>query len=271
MTKVSEQYDSTMSIVDRKADTYIDLVDIVYQLIDHVIYIVLAAIIGGIVVGQIEISEGTSYYSATSKIYLMGANTENNNIQQLSIADDLMGDYIAAFSNLELHERIIDTLDLSYSPTQLMSMVSVSNQKETHILEITVMANDSAEETKLLADTYAEVVGDFFVDKFCYGETSIFEYAKLPQESVIKAKRLSPVIGVFVGGILAAAIIIIIFMFDDKIRYQKDVIKCLDIPVIGIMTDQSLPIHRKIIKQFVKKNQFGNLTIRRFHDERNKN
>lgn len=210
--------------------------DILYSLLDNILYIIIAALLGGVVTAVMSHPVTTTTYSATSKIYLAYTDESSSNYQNITVANNLIGDCIASFSNTELHEMVGESLKLQYAPIQLMSMVSVSNTLDTHILNITVTSSNSAEEAQLIANTYAETAGEFFDEKFNFTKTAIFEYAPLPQARSYTLGKVDPFLGVFAGILIACAIIVIRSMTDDRIRVPMDIEECFGIEVLGIMT-----------------------------------
>lgn len=211
------------------------LTDILYRLLDKIIFIVISAVIGAVFVGVLDNPTSYSYYSSTSKIYVTCNDGNTSSFQNLSVADDLIGDCIAAFSNLELHENVIEKLDLPYSSRELSGMISVNNIDGTHILSITVTVGTTADEARLLAAAYAEASGDFFKEKFNIGEISVFEKASEPSTSHVVSGGISPALGVFAGIILSCAVIVFSAMLDDRIYTPEDITRVWNAEVLGIM------------------------------------
>lgn len=215
--------------------SYVSLADIYNHLLDNIILILIAAILGAAFTNMLSDPITSTYYSSTSKIFVANGEQNTTSLQNLNIAEDLIGDYIAAFSNLEFHEMVIQKLNLPYTPQELSNMVSVYNMNNTHILCVTVTVQTTAEDAQLLATTYAEMAGDFYKSKYNINETSVFEKASQPITSHIVSGTTSPTLGIFVGIILSCSLIMIFAMYDDRIYTPEDITRVLEIEVLGIM------------------------------------
>lgn len=226
----------------------IDLVDLIYRLFDKIIYIVLAGVAGALIFSHFGSNETITSYTATSKVYLLdSSNSEQNlDIQTFNIVNSMVNDYVAAFSNMELHQRVVDELGLTYSAEQLASLVSISNEPETHILDITVITATSAEETQLVANVYAEIYCRFLNEKFCLETASVFEKASLPASIKEDSSGQNRMLGTFAGVVIACAIVIFGVIFDDRIRIPDDINRCMDIPILGVLTDQKKSMWEKM-------------------------
>lgn len=218
--------------------SYVCLADIFNHLLDNIVLIIIAAILGAAFIDMMGNPVSSIYYSSTSKIYVTSNDRNISSLQNLSFADDLIGDYIAAFSNLEFHEMVIKELDLPYSPQELANMITVNNIDGTHILNITATVETTAEEAQLLAATYAEDSSAFFKEKFNIGEISVFEKATQPSTLYVVSGTVSPALGIFVGIILSCAFVILRAMFDDRIYTPEDITQILDVEVLGIISKQ---------------------------------
>ena len=64
---------------------------------------------------------------------------------------------------------------------------------------------------------------------------NIFEEALKPSAPSSPNKTRNVIIGFLLGGLIAAAIVIIQFIIDDRIRNEEDITKYVDLPVLGVM------------------------------------
>lgn len=217
----------------------INLVQLLYCLIDRAVYIIAAALLCAILLGSLADNDGASVrYSATSKLYLLNNETTTINLGDLQISEALTNDYIQLFSNQELHQSVIDALEISYSTAQLRSMVSVNLITDTHILNIRVISAN-AQEAKELANTYAVIASEMITEKMNVAGPIIFEKAVLPtlpvsNQNLINVRFLGAIAGAFFMclGIVAFAII------DDRIRTSDELEEYMGASVLGVLTEQ---------------------------------
>ena len=138
-----------------------------------------------------------------------------------------------------MHERVIEELNLPYSYSQLNGMVSVTNTESQRILHIKVVST-SPDEAKLLADTYARVAQEFIAEKMDMNRPNIFEEALKPTAPSSPNKTRNIVFGFLLGGLLAASIVVIQFLMDDRIRTEEDISRYVNLPVLGLMPDTEI-------------------------------
>ena len=215
-------------------ETEIDLVELFYRLLENLKYIILAALIGAVLAGVYTFNFVTPKYTATSKLYVVNTSNAVVDLSALQIGTQLASDYKEVFSNWHVHERVIEELGLMYSYNQLNQMVSVSNTESQRILHI-IVTSTTPDEAKLLADTYARVAQEFIAETMDMNRPNIFEEALKPSAPSSPNKTRNVIIGFLLGGLIAAAIVIIQFIIDDRIRNEEDITKYVDLPVLGVM------------------------------------
>ena len=155
-------------------ETEIDLIELLYRLLEKAKYIIAAAVLGAVIAIVYTLYFITPTYTATSKLYVLNGTSSAIDLSALQIGTQLASDYKEVFSNWHVHERVIEELDLPYTYSQLNKMVSVSNAESSRILHIKVKST-SAQEAKLLADTYAKVAQEFIAEKMSTERPNIFE------------------------------------------------------------------------------------------------
>ena len=228
---------STLPTVERNeraSETEIDLVELFYRLLENLKFILPAALIGAILAGVYTFNFITPKYTATSKLYVVNTANAVVDLSALQIGTQLASDYKEVFSNWHVHERVIEELNLLYTYGQLNNMVSVSNTESQRILHIKVTST-SPDEAKLLADTYAKVAQEFIAETMDMNRPNIFEEALRPSAPSSPNKTRNIILGFLLGGMLAAAVVIIQFIIDDRIRNEEDITKYAGIAVLGVM------------------------------------
>ena len=230
----------------------IDLVELMYRLLEKAKYIILAALLGAIISGAYTVFRITPLYTATSKLYVVNSANSVIDLSALNMGTQLASDYKEVFSNWHVHERVLQKLDLPYSYKQLNDMVSVSNSESQRILHIKV-TSPSPEEAKLLADTYAQVAQECIADTMSTQRPNIFQEALRPTAPSSPNKTRNIILGFMLGAILAAGIVVVQFIVDDRIHSEEDITKYLDLPVLGMMPSQRQEVKGNKKKQPHKK------------------
>ena len=217
--------------------TGIDWAAILFRLLENIHWIMLAAVFSAAAVGLFLRTAVTPIYQATSKIYIAGSETTVS-LSDLQLGSSLAIDYQEAFKIWHVHEMVDQRLGLDYSYSKLASMVSVSNPSGSHLLYISIKS-PSPDEAKLLADTYAEVVQLFIAEKMELRRPQLVQIAQKPSSPISPNIQSSVIRGFLFGGLAAAAIVILLYLLDDKIRTAEDVEKASGLSTFGILTKQS--------------------------------
>ena len=223
---------------EESVDGEIDLVELLYRLIEKWKIIVLACLLGALIAAVCTFYFITPMYTATSKLYVVNAKDSAINLSDLQIGNYLASDYTEVFSNWHVHEMVLQRLGLDYTYSQLAEMVSVENPKDTRILYVNVVSDDP-QEAKDMADTYAQVAREFIAVKMDTEQPNIFEEALLPSRPSSPNKSRNIIMGFMIGLILSCSVIIAQFLMDDRLRSADDIEKYVQLPTLGVMPKQT--------------------------------
>lgn len=177
----------------------------------------------------------TPMYQSSTSIILVSADGNNGITQsEISLSKSLVSTYSSIVTSRRILEPVIQNLSLDYSYEGLKSMINVTNDTQTEIINIFVKNSDSS-----LAATIANEIVKVFSDE-------IKDIYRLQNVSVIdKAAEASGAYNINVvkdvaiyliaGTVLALAIIFIIYYFDTTIKSAEEVENKLGLPVFGII------------------------------------
>lgn len=214
-------------------ESSVDLIVLVYRLIDKAILILLATILGALLMGKIAGTSAVTTYYSTAKLYLINTNDTMLSMSDLQAANNLVYDYLALFQTKELHQRVADSLPLHYTADQLSAMVSAGNLTDTHIISITVRAT-SAEDAETIAHAYATVTGTLVEEKLNVPKPVLFEDATPAVKTVTSNAKQNYIIGAMVGLFVSCVAVILYGIFDDHVYTPEDA----DLLFLGILTKQ---------------------------------
>lgn len=200
----------------------IDLIGLMYRLLGSWKLIVCMALVFTIAAGVYTLYFVTPMYQATSTIYVLSRRDSAINMSDLQIGTALTSDYIKVFKMWEVHEEVISNLDLPYSYTQMRDMLSVVNESDTRMLDISV-TSPSAEEAAAIANEYAKVASQYIADTMSTDKPNIMSVALVPSNPVSPNKTRNVLLGFLLGGILAAGIVTLRFIMDDKYKTAEEI------------------------------------------------
>lgn len=215
----------------------IDWKSLLLRLLGKIHWIVLSAVLGGVLAWISVTLFVTPVYQATSKLYIAGSE-DAISMSDIQLGSVLAVDYQEVFKIGDIHEMVIQRLGLSYSPAQIAKLVSVNNPSGSHLLYITAKSSDPLE-AKQIADTYAEVVQEYIVDRMELRKPQILEKAQVPSAYVSPNKIRVALKSAFGCALAVAAVIIFLFLLDNKIRTSEDVEKATGLATLGMLTKQN--------------------------------
>lgn len=212
----------------------IDLLELFYYLLERVWYLLAAALFGAVVMLSLSIFVLTPKYEATAKLYVVSSSDSAINLSDLQIGSYLTSDYQEVFTTWEVHEQVLQNLGLDYDYEELEDMIKIENPADTRILHVTVTSEDPVEATAM-ANEYAKVAQRYIKETMSSDEPNIFSTALEPLEPVSPRKLLNTALGFAGGLLLMAAVFVVRFLTDDKIKTSDDIAKYIGVPTLAII------------------------------------
>lgn len=215
------------------ADT-IDLVELMYRLLGQWKLIVCLAVVLALAAGIYTVFLVTPMYEATSTIYVLSRSDSAINMADLQIGTALTSDYIKVFKMWEVHEEVISNLNLPYSYTQMCDGLSVVNDADTRMLDIT-FKSPSPEEAAAVANEYAKVASQYIADTMSTDKPNIMSVALVPSNPVSPNKTKNVMLGFLLGAVLACGYITIQMIMDDKYKTAEDIRRYTGMATLAIV------------------------------------
>ncbi len=226
-----------------EAEHEIDLLELLYRMLEKLKYIVLSAVLCAAIAGAYSFFLATPIYQATAKLYVVNSKDSALNLADLQIGSYLTTDYQEVFKTWEVHEMVIQELGLRYNYRELESMLSIKNPANTRILNITVTSKDPTEATNL-ANVYAKIAKKYISTAMETEEPNVMSTALQPTTPISPNKTRNIALGFALGMLLAMGIIALQFILDDKIKTADDILRYANMPtlaVIPVMEDAAEP------------------------------
>lgn len=265
-----DPYQNVRATVNREDDeVQIDLMELIYRLIEKMRYIVLATVACALAAALITMLFISPKYTARAKLYVKNSTGTSINLSDLQIGNYLASDYTEVFSNWHVHEQVIENLNLPYTYNQMSGMIRITNPGDTRILYIDVTSKD-AHEAQQIANEYARVAQEFIADKMETSEPSLFEEALLPSSPTSPSLTKNTLLGFFVGLLCSCGLFTVQFLLDDRIRTSEDIERISGLTTLGMMPVQSADRARQEKKEIHRQLQSEARAERRTEAERSK-
>lgn len=208
----------------------IDLLELAKALWKNILIIALVAVLCGSAAFGITAFLMEPKYEATVSLYVnnssfsFGATSFSISSSDLSASNSLVSVYIYILQSRTTMEDVIKEADLTYTPEELSKMVEATGINSTGAFEVTVTSNNPAE-AELIANTIAQILPDRISEIVDGSSVRIVDYAVIPSHRAGPSMVKNTAVGILAGGFLAAAVVILRFLLDDR---SKVMIKSAD-------------------------------------------
>lgn len=208
----------------------IDLLELAKAIWKNILMIALVAVLLGSAAFGISAFVLEPTYQATASMYVnnssfsLGQTSFSISTSELSASNSLVNVYIYILESRTTMEDVIKEANLSYTPTELGEMIEAEGVSNTGAFEITVTSTDPAE-AELIANTIAKLLPDRIAEIVDGSSVRIVDYAIIPAHRAGPSLVKNTAIGILAGGFLAAAVVVVNFLLNDK---SKEMIQCAD-------------------------------------------
>lgn len=181
----------------------------------------------------------TPKYSSSTQVLVNQKETDSEMMAQQVQSDlQLVNTYSEIIKSPRILDKVSKNLKGKYSSKEIEGMLTVSNQAESQILNITV-ENESREAAGKVANEIANVFSNDVNKIMNVDNVSILSKADNNGNKASPKPLTNAVVGVFLGLIVALIIIFLKEILDKRIKTEEDVEELLDLPVLGTIQDFS--------------------------------
>lgn len=174
-----------------------------------------------------------SKYQASTQVLVNQKESDSQMMaQEVQSNIQLVNTYSEIVKSPRIIDKVSKELDRAYSTSELSSMVNVSNQAESQLLNIDVHSK-TKNDSEHIANTVAQIFSEEVPNIMNVDNVSILSEADDTAKQVAPKTMPNLLLGV-VGGFLIALIIIFTKeILDKRIKSEEDVENELNIPVLG--------------------------------------
>ena len=217
----------------------IDLVDLFAHLKQHIILIVVLAVVGALAAILITRFAVTPLYNATSSIYVVSASANSAlDLSDLNFGSSLTNDYKKLVLSRTMLENVLRDTGDELTVSQLRKMVSIGNDSGTRILEFRVSSPDKTQAMRI-ANSFVRQSILFLPDVMGLKDNAptVIDLAIEPQAPSNLNYTRNTAIGLLVGIVVAVAILVVQYMMKDTFDSADDLEKYLGIAPMAIVPE----------------------------------
>lgn len=201
--------------------------------------IILLAVIVVATVGVISFFFLTPVYSSTSQIIVNQSKSEQQTINSGEIQTNLqlINTYSVIIKTPAILDVVKEELKLDRSTGAINSQISVANEQNSQVVNITVQDTDPKMAADI-ANTVASVFQKEIVNIMNVDNVQILSPAVVSEnQSPVKPQPvLNMAIGLVVGLMLGVGLAFLLEYLDNTIKNEQDIEKLLELPVLGAIT-----------------------------------
>ena len=206
-------------------DTEIDLVELFYVFLNRIWLLVICMAIGGAAAFAWTACFIKPVYKTSAEIYVVSAsNNSVVNLTDLQIGNTVKTDYMELMLSRPVLEKVIESLNVNKTVSQIRSMVSITNKTDTRILQITATSTDPQLATDVaneLATQSILMLPDIMENE----PPNLVSTALFPTAPAGPSIVKNTLLGAILGFVLCGAVLVVIFLSDRSFKGADDMQK----------------------------------------------
>ena len=176
-------------------------------------------------------------FTSTTRIYVVNRNQgEKSGLtnQDLQAGSYLVKDYREIILSQDVLEKVVSDLKLDLTPKGLANKIKVTVPVDTRIVSISVN-NRVPEEASRIANSLREVAAQKIISITRVSDVTTLEEARPAISPSSPNIRRNTVIGAGLGAGLVIVVVLLIELFDDRVKRPEDIEDVMEIPLLGII------------------------------------
>jgi capsular polysaccharide biosynthesis protein len=180
-----------------------------------------------------------SEYTADVSMMVLVSNEEQTNEQNFNFSSKLKSTYTELAKSDLVINRVIDELNLYYSPNQLRDMITVNAVQDTIIIKLTVVTNYPYN-SYAIANKIVDVMKDVSQNFEGFDNIEVLDRAVEPTTPSGPNRLLYVLIGTMLGGIIGVGLVFVIEFMDQTIKTTDDIENKLKLRVLATIPDYDM-------------------------------
>lgn len=228
----------------------IDLLQMASALVKKWWVIAVATVLAGIIAFGYTRLGITPKYEATAMFYVNNSSISGKiSLGDLNMARDCVASCGVILGTRLTLEEVIREGNFNYTCEQLGKMIDSQAVNGTEIFSVTVTSTDPQEACDI-ANTIASVLPQKVADAMDGVKVKVIDYAVVPQAKSSPSTPKNTVLGMLVGFVLSAGVIILLEMFNDTINSEEWLVTTYgdEIPLLSVVPDVNAKSDRRYYK-----------------------
>lgn len=231
--------EGTKQNVRENDENMIDILEILMRLWSKAHLIILAGILTGLLAFLGTKLLITPMYTSTTKFYVLSKAEGAGSVTagDLQLGSQLIKDYAELVKSRPVLEEVISVLNLDMETEELAGKITVTTMADTRVMAIQV-EDSEPKVARDIADAVREAVSIQIKNIMDVDAVKTVENANLPKEASSPNVIKNTALGALLGMLLVAAVIVVIYLFDDSVKTPEDIERYLGLNVLA-----SIPVY----------------------------
>lgn len=220
-------------------NTKLTVLNVVQLMLKRWWIILLALMIGGGTFFSYYKYAVAPVYTSSGSLFVNNVRekkTENVNMGDMTTSQMLVWTYVELLGSNTFFTQVAETSGLGYTPGQLARMIKLAPKNDTEIMLVTAVC-ENPEHAQLLVNTVLEAA-PLEIDRIIKGgSTEVVDYAQLPTAPSGPRIMFNTFIGAVLFAALAAGLILLVEILDNRVKDEDDLTQSYEYPVLGTIPD----------------------------------
>lgn len=183
------------------------------------------------------------YFVKTSLIVGNSINNKGEKFQtdDISRYNNLIGTYCYIAKTSIVSQKTIKELNLAISPQLLQKQLTAEPNENTQFMDLSLTWPDSSQAVEIL-NTFTNVFIQEAENIYPNCSIGVMEKVSSPQLVIHSQKKVLLLLGLIGGIVISILLIFAIELFDDTLRTEEDVERCIKLSVIGAVPKEKVLI-----------------------------
>lgn len=250
--------------LQNQTEIEIDLREIYFAIKKWFWVIAAVSFLGGVIAFCYSRFAITPIYTAQNSMLVLTKETTLASLADLQMGSQLTSDYKVLATSRPVLEKVISNLKLNTTYDILKESISVTNPKDTRILNISVK-NPNPKQALIIVRELTSVASKFIGDMMEVVPPKIIDEGVVPTKKTSPSNARNTLIGILIAGVLSGGAVILSAILDDTIKTEDEIEKFLELSVLS-----SIPDRKDYIDQDYKKNKKTNKFLKKIQKDSKK-
>lgn len=236
----------------RDDEMEIDLLELFYVLKEKAFLILTVGLLCACLTCSYSLFFMKPVYTSTSTMLVLATEGESTTVGDLQMGNQMTNDYMVLLKSGVVLNQVIENLNLETTYKELQKTILVENPTDTHILKVSVEHN-KPEEAQKIVNELVHVAADYIGEQMEVKAPKIIEEGALPLSKTSPSVFKNTILGLLIGLVLSAGLIVVRTIMDTSIKTEEDIEKYLGLSTLAMVPDRKDFIGQKKGKTSKKK------------------